>query len=361
MKILVIHASAGAGHMKAAEALYEGLEKHTSHEAVLIDALNYTSPFFKKFYRSTYLFLISRLPSLWGLFFAITDVPFLQPLVHLVRRLYNTVNASALHAYLEGEQFDYIFATHFMPVEVAAAMKRAKRITSKLVTVVTDFDVHKIWLAGETDMYTVASDWTKRKLETLGPPAEKIHAYGIPTLERFSLPRDQAYLKGQLGLNKDTFTVLIATGSFGIGPIAEILEALDDFQVLVVCGHNRRLFERLNRNPKDSIKVLGLVENMHELMTVADVMVTKPGGLSISEALVSQLPLVFFNAIPGQEAGNVRVLREYGIGVQASSVKDIVAELEKMRASRDVYLAALKRTQLLAHPSSVRDILGLII
>ena len=110
-----------------------------------------------------------------------------------------------------------------------------------------------------------------------------------------------------MGLQPDLFTVLVATGSFGIGPIEGIIDVLKGFQVIVVCGHNRDLFRKLSGKYCALVKVLGLVDNMHELMAVSDAMVTKPGGLSICEALVSQLPLIFFNAIPGQEIGNIKV------------------------------------------------------
>jgi len=163
MKILVIHASAGAGHLKAAESLYNGIRNLTEHDVVLVDALDYSSPFFKKLYTGTYFFLISKIPWLWGFFFWILDRRWLQPLIRFVRRLYNRINAGKLHQFLREERFDYIFMTHFMPTEVAAALKRSKNISAQLVTMITDFDVHKIWLAQGIDRYCVASDWTKEK------------------------------------------------------------------------------------------------------------------------------------------------------------------------------------------------------
>src|SRR3989338_8762656 len=163
MKILVIHASAGAGHFKAAEALHQGIQKATGHDAVLIDALDYSSPSFKKFYKATYFFLISKMPWMWGWVFWLTDILWLQPVVKAVRRLHNMLNVRRLHAYLVEGRFDVVLLTHFMPTEIAAALKRKGRITAKLITVVTDFDVHKIWLAEGIDQYAVASDWTKEK------------------------------------------------------------------------------------------------------------------------------------------------------------------------------------------------------
>jgi processive 1,2-diacylglycerol beta-glucosyltransferase len=360
MKILFIHTSAGAGHFKAAEALYRGIRKESGHDTVLVDALDYSSPFFKKFYKWIYYTLISKLPWMWGFFFGAANIFWLQPLVRSARRIYNACNTLKLRRFLQEEQFDYIFATHFLPAEVAGALKRSGRISSKLVTVITDFDVHRIWLSESTDFYAVATDWTKEKLRKLGVAPERIIVSGIPTDEKFAAFVDIRALKKKVELYENTFTVLIATGSFGIGPIEAILKELTEFQVIVVCGRNESLFLRVSAKQYRLAKILGLVDNMHELMAVSDVMVTKPGGLSIAEALVSQLPLIFFNAIPGQEAGNIRVLKEYGIGISGYNVKQIGEELMRLRASKDVFLTTLKKTRALARPAAVREILALV-
>ncbi len=363
MKILVIHASAGAGHLKAAQAIYDGFKKYTNHEVVFADSLDYTSPFFKNFYRRSYVLMVSQVPWLWGFFFQFVDLPWMQSISKICRRIFNGLNAQKLPRFLEKERFDYVFTTHFMANEVTAALKRKGVIDSKLVTVVTDFDVHRIWLSPETDFYAVACDWTEQKLLQLGVAREKIHVTGIPVNEKFLHPADRAELKKKLGLKENEFTVLIATGSFGIGPIEEILQILereDGLQMLIVCGHNRNLAERLRGRNYRAAKIFGLVDNMHELMAVSDCMVTKPGGLSIAEALVSQLPMIFFHPIPGQETNNVRVLEKYGIGCMPEDVVGIAGELRKLKTSRDAHLTALKLTQRLARPSAVRDIISLI-
>ncbi|MDP8211903.1 MAG: glycosyltransferase [Candidatus Zapsychrus exili] len=360
MKILLIHASAGAGHLKAAEAVYVKLKNYSEHEVVFADALDYSSSFFKNLYKKTYYYLVSKVPLLWQFTFAVLDIPFLQPLILKLRRVYNAFNVRKLHDYLIKENFDYIISSHFMPTEISSSLKAKGKITSKLITVVTDYDVHRIWLGKFVDMYAVASEWTKKKMDILGIDENKVVITGIPTDEKFSKTRDISELKKKLGVEQDAFTVLMATGSFGIGPIEEIIKALYSFQVVVVCGHNKKLFETLTQKQYESVVVNGLVDNMDELMAVSDVMLTKPGGLSISEALVSQLPLIFFNAIPGQETNNIKVLKEYGVGISNCSIKEIAKELESLRSSRDKFATALMKTKELARPSAVRDIINLI-
>ena len=360
MRILITHASAGAGHLKAAEAVYHNIQNYTDHEVVFLDALDKCNPFYKKMYGGTYSFMISKIPFVWGVIFSLLDIPILQGCVRFFRRIYNALNCSNFQKYLIDENFDYIISTHFMPTEISAALKRSNKISSKLITVVTDYDVHRIWLAKGVDMYAVASDWTKAKILQLGVDLNRVIATGIPTDEKFSNDYDIVEVKKKLGLKPDIFTVLIATGSFGIGPIEEVIEQLKDFQVAVVCGHNKSLYQKLNQRNLSHVRVFGLVDNMNEIMAVSDSMVTKPGGLSITEALVSQLPLIFFSAIPGQETNNIKVLKEHGIGISDCTIPEIVVELEKLRSSKDTFLTVLKRTKRLARPSAAADIVKLI-
>jgi processive 1,2-diacylglycerol beta-glucosyltransferase len=360
MKILVVYATAGAGHRKAAEAIAHGFKSANSpHEVILTDSLDHTNPFFKKSYPTAYTLLITWVPALWGFFFGLLDIPALRPLVAVVRRIYNGLNAGGFQRYLVKENFDCIISTHFLGTEVSAALKRAGKITSRIITVVTDFDVHSIWLAKGVDHYTVASEWTEKKIMSLGVPKEKVSVTGIPTHENFSKPKNATELRAKMGLKTDRFTVLLATGSFGIGPIEEIITELKDFQVAVICGHNKKLFERLSALKSESAKIFGLVNNMDEMMGLSDVMITKPGGLSICEALVSGLPMIFFNAIPGQETNNIKVLASYGVGLSGITVSQMPAELQRLQSSPEEMSALKSRIKSLARPNAVKDIVGL--
>ena len=360
MKILVIYATAGAGHRKAAEAISRGFVS-PEHQIHYVDALDYTSRFYKYVYIRTYTFLITRVPWLWGWLFSFLDIPALLPAIRTIRRVQNTIHAGPLARFLIQEQFDGIFSTHFFPCEVASCLKRQGRISSRIICTVTDYDVHTIWLSQGVDLYTVASDWTKRKIQLLGVPDSRIAVTGIPTDEKFSQRKDLGPLKARLGLQPGVMTVLVATGSFGIGPIEEIISQLDGFQLVVVCGHNKSLYQKLCQQKKSLVKVCGLVDNMDELMAISDVMVTKPGGLSISEALVTGLPLVFFNAIPGQETNNIKVLETYGIGRLCLTVAQIVQTLQGFKNDPEALKAAKARVQLLAKPGAVKDIINLFV
>lgn len=359
MKILVIHATAGAGHKKAAEAVYNGL-KAAGHNARLVDALDYTNPFFKKSYPGAYTFFVTKISWAWGFCFEALSWNWLQPLVRLARRLYNGFNAGALQKFMVDEQFDVIITTQFLSAEVSAYLKRTGKIKSRIVCVVTDFDVHPIWINEGIDIYTGATDFTKGQLERLGVPANRAFVTGIPTDEAFTRPQDVAALKQQLGVQDNIFTVLLATGSFGMGPIEELIDRLAGVQVVVVCGHNKQLFERLKNKSAAHARVFGLVNNMHELMSVSNAMVTKPGGLSIAEALVKGLPMVFFSAIPGQETNNIAVLKKYGAAEDQMPVEAIAEKINSWKNSPQEFERVRQNLGVLAKPNAVKDIIKLV-
>lgn len=360
MKILVIHATAGAGHKKAAEAVYDGLLRHTTHQTTLVDSLEYTNPFFKKSYPAAYVFLVTKTPALWGFFFGLVGLSWMQPIVRIVRRCYHAINAQALEKFLKEEKFDYIITTHFMSAEVSAYLKRTKQIESKIICCVTDFDVHRIWINRGIDIYTGACDFTREKIISLGISSSKVFVTGIPTDEKFALVVDRQHMREKLKLQKNTFTLLLATGSFGMGPLEELIDALGAYQLLVVCGHNKVLHERLKSRNNERVHILGLVHNMHELMSASDIMVTKPGGLSIAEALVKKLPMIFFSAIPGQETGNINVLKKYNVAQDQGKLIDIVNKLDDLSTHLQHYQDLRQKLEVLSKPNAVKDIISLI-
>ena len=330
-------------------------------DAAIIDALDLTNPFFKYAYSKGYEFMVGQLPTFWGVFFALTDQAWFLPVFRAVRRVYNGLNTGRLVAYLKKGQFDRIVVTHFLAAEVCGYLRRTRQISGKLVVVVTDFDVHKIWLINGVDEYCVASAYTKERLIAMGVDAGKIFVTGIPLDEKFTQARDKAATRRKLGLEPDLFTVLVSTSSFGFGPIEELAEYFKGLQVIIICGHNEKLHGSLSARGNPHHKICRFVDNMEEMMAASDVMVTKPGGLSVTEALANHLPLVFFSAIPGQEAGNVRVLAASGVGLSGLPLRDLASEVLGLSASPAALEEARRRTNALAKPNSVGDIIARLV
>jgi len=190
--------------------------------------------------------------------------------------------------------------------------------------VVTDFDVHPFWVNEGTYRYVVASEYTKERLKAQGIDEARILVFGIPVDPKFLLEQNKDALREKFHLAKDKGVVLVITGSFGLGPLEEIADLLHgETQVLVVCARNKKLYARLIAKAYPSVRVFGFINNVEELMSVADIIITKPGGLTVSEVLAMELAPIFVYAIPGQETKNLKVLESFGIGVRASCIKEV--------------------------------------
>jgi processive 1,2-diacylglycerol beta-glucosyltransferase len=260
-KILILHASAGAGHRKAAEAVFHGLRDRGIH-ADIVDALTYTSPFFRSTYSQGYEFMVGKLPKLWAVFFGLTDQKWFQPILRVIRRLYNRLNTMPLVRFIKDGQYDVIVTTHFLSTEVCGWLRRTGQIKAKFVTIVTDYDVHRIWQVPGVDVYLVASEYTRRRLIALGVDEKQVFVTGIPVDEKFIRIRDRGETRRKLGLREDRFTVLLSTSSFGFGPIEELATLLKDLQLIIICGNNKTLFEKMSAQGNSLHKICGFVDNM---------------------------------------------------------------------------------------------------
>ena len=362
IKVIVTYASAGAGHFKAAQAIYNYLkEERKELDVKIVDALQYSTPLLRLSYARGYPFLVKYLRVAWKGLFWVTRLKLLRPLSRKIASFLNRINTPELADFLTKENPDYIISTHFLTSEISASLKRCSRTNARLITVITDFGVHPFWVSGGTDLYITASESSKELLIAEGVKPENIRPFGIPVNPVFLQHYDRDELAAKFGLSEDKFNVLIVTGSFGIGPIEEIVGLLhSQTQLLVVCARNHRLYKRLKKKNYPQCLVFGFVDNIQELMAVADVIITKPGGMSISESLVMDLLPVFISPIPGQETENVRVLAKAGIGVyprKASDIRKLILELkegpDKLRKIK-AGIAVFKK------PYAVRDISDVI-
>jgi processive 1,2-diacylglycerol beta-glucosyltransferase len=235
---------------------------------------------------------------------------------------------------------DVVLCTHFMPLDVAGRLKEksAGKFAPLTASVVTDFEAHALWMEAGVDLYCVAAEETKARLVARGAPADKVVVTGIPIAQKFVVPVDAAASRLRLGLRDDLPVLLVLGGGFGWGPLVEIFGELNKLttpvQVVVVCGKNDKLRRELAVMPRrHPTHVLGFVTNMHEIMSVATVILTKPGGLTTSEALAMGKPIFVLNPIPGQEAANSDFLLGYGAAAKANRVEDLPFRLEKLLGS----------------------------
>jgi processive 1,2-diacylglycerol beta-glucosyltransferase len=357
-KIIIAYASAGAGHHKAAEAIYNCFKKKLpDSEVLLVDVLEKSKPFFKNTYINGYYFMVNKAIWLWSLLFWITGVKFLRFLVHPFFLALDHIYTREFARFLVKEQPDAIISTHFLPPEIATYLKAKQKINSKIITVITDFGVHPFWIAKGVDCYIAASSITKEKLTNMGVRKEIIFDSGIPTDPKFATPLEKTDLRKRFGLAPEALTVLITTGSFGIGPVEEIVDELyTDTQIIVICAKNKPLYENLKAKNYPNVLVFGFVDNIEECMAASDIVIAKPGGLTTSEILCLDLVPIFIWPIPGQETNNIKVMQEYGIGKYAKSVRDVKDAVLDYKAHPDKILEIKDRIKKIKKPLAAEDV-----
>ena len=246
-------------------------------------------------------------------------------------------NSRKLQKLLKEFSPDAIVCTQAFACGVMASWKRATgRKEPVLVGVLTDFVAHRYWADPNVDLYIAPSEETRQKLIGQGVPPERVKAFGIPTNERFQRPVDKAVVIKNLGLKADIPKILVMGGSLGLGPMKSVIPKLNKlpqpFDIIVVTGKNEELQERLARKgPKlrHTTRIFGFAENINELMEIAEMIITKPGGITTAEALVKRLPMIIINPIPGQEAKNTEFLLSQNVAVEAESASDVMLYVDE--------------------------------
>jgi len=389
MRILIATVTAGGGHIAAAAALEEawrGLRPGDTIER--LDLIKFFSPLHKKVHEDGYVKLVERAPELWGMIFGKTDNPKVARRLSRLRRAFPSSSRSKFARHLKQFKPDAVLCTHYLPLETLGVLKspeggvprrpnliekmgaRRARPSEKrpsenwkhpfIVSIVTDFEAHALWMDSCVDLYCVAAEETKARLVARGATAANAVATGIPIAMKFLSRPDPRAVRKQYGLRDDQPVLLVLGGGFGMGPVAEILAELDkvpgQFQTLVVTGRNEELRRKLaTQTRRHPTHVLGFSTNMHELMAVADLIITKPGGLTTSEALALGKPLFILNPIPGQEAANSDFLLERGAAAKVNRVEDLPYRIEKLLGSKK--LAEMARAaKALGRPKSAEAV-----
>lgn len=329
-RVLILSASSGAGHVRAAQALEKAFGARGDCAVEHVDALDYTSKLFQKIYNDAYIALVRRTPGLMGLLYDRAD----RPWRHLSRRLaLDRLNTGPMIRLLRRVQPDLCVATHFLPAEIIAWLKGKRKIRARHVIVVTDFDVHAMWLCRTVDRYCVAVDEAAEYLARIGVPREALRVTGIPIDPVFAEPKSRREARRRLGLNPDRTTLLVSAGGYGVGPIerlvADLLALGRPWQIVAVAGRAEQVRERLTvlarraaklRDAATRLHVVGFTDVMDEWMAAADLLVGKAGGLTVSEALARGLPMAIIQPIPGQEERNADHLLERGAAIRCNNL-----------------------------------------
>ena len=366
-KVLLLSASAGAGHVRAAEAIEKAFKEADGgrgREVHHLDILNYTNKVFRHLYSKAYIDLVNKLPEVPGWVYDKLDKPWKNERRRLAL---DKLNTRPLVKLLRGYQPDLIVCTHFLPAEIVSWLKAKERIASRQVIIVTDFDVHAMWLVHHYERYFVAIDEARAYLEVLGIPAPKITVSGIPIDPVFAKRKDKQEMRAKHGLAPDRTTILLSAGGFGVGSvdalIASLLPLQHRAQVVAICGRNEELRKRLQKlaaraKPDATVllKPFGYTKEMDELMTASDLVLGKPGGLTTSEALAKGLVFVIVNPIPGQEERNSDHLLEGGVAIRCNNLPVLSYKLDKLLADPKRFAAMQESAKRLGRPNAANEI-----
>lgn len=366
-RVMILSASTGSGHIKAAEAIEEACRKDARVDEVChLDALEYTNDIFQGIYSKGYLEAVKNVPDLWAMAFDNMDKPWDKNV--LISALHR-VNSQPLVRRLVDYKPDICICTNFMPADIAVQLIKQDKLHCNLGIVVTDFYVHALWLEELFTRYFVAKEENKRYLTMLGLPSDRVEATGIPVLERFSAPLDENEAAARLGLDRSRPVVLLSAGAAGLLSAKTIGKILDQIRepstTVVVCGRNERLKAELDEllasappERRAAVCVVGYTDRMHEYLRLADVFVGKPGGLSTSECLASGVPMVMWDPIPGQEQYNAYHVLESGAGVLPDNVATIGYKVDQLLADRERLARMKANAKAAGRPRAAGDIVA---
>lgn len=364
-KVLILSASAGAGHVRAADAIFKICRADSRvAEVEHWDMLKYTNRLFRHIYSQVYLDLINRAPKMLGWIYDTTDTPWRNEKKRLA---FEKFNAGPFLKAVTGFNPDLIICTHFTPSTLVGWLYEVGRIDVRPAICVTDFDCHAMWLAHTYQYYFLALEETRVHMHRLGIDPPRMKVTGIPIDPAFMEPMDKQEARRRHGLKPDRFTILVSAGGYGVGPvellIAELLRIKSPVQVIVIAGRSQELKAAVEElagrhntaGPVELIPV-GYTTQMHEFMAAADLLIGKPGGLTTSEAMARQLPMCIVNPIPGQEERNSDHLLELGVAIRCNNLPTLAYKIEELLHCPDRLAVMRANTVKLSRPAAAREI-----
>lgn len=364
-KIMILSASAGSGHLRAAQAIEEACRKDERvSETLNVDALEFTNRAFQRVYSKGYLEAVKTIPEIWAWAFEATDKPWKRPQTVTIA---HKVNSQPLVKRIQDFRPDVCICTHGMPAEIVSHMILRDKIQTNLGIVVTDYYVHALWLVDVFTRYFVSKEESKAHLNLLGIPSDRIVVSGIPILEAFRAEASRKALREKYGFKPRQPIVLLSAGAFGVMSASDIMRILGQIKtpcgIVVVCGKNEKLRKGLEafvaeRGPEagNEYSIVGYTDAMHEYLRMADAFIGKPGGLSTSECLAAGVPMVMWDPIPGQEVFNCNHILEHGAGVIPDNALTIGFKVDEILSDPETQKRMSESALALSKPRAAKEI-----
>lgn len=327
-KILILSANFGDGHKQVANAISEAVHDTLADaEPIIIDIMEWIHPHSYPISQYLYTSGIKKFPQLYGFFYQKTRV---KSSFSITLNSFFLIGMHAMSTIIQEYNPKVVVSTYPLAAGIISKLKKHGQIDIPAVTIITDYTDHSYWIHPFTDQYVVGASQIRDRIISLGVEEFKIKHSGIPVRKRFIETQSKELLIEKYQLDPHKFTILIMGGGEGfIKPSTfQAMESVNQaLQLIIVCGRNVKLKKQLEQGLQDSkhdIRVMGYCEHVQELMAISDIMISKPGGVTISEAMAMELPLLIYNGLPGQEEDNADYLKQEGLAFLAASEKDLI-------------------------------------
>lgn len=337
MKLLILSVSIGDGHLKAAEAIRLYAKKHCPEiEVKEVDYLKYVSYVADKIIVDGYISTLKLVPMLYGKIYSESKDHNLKK----ISGVFNKISQNKMEELIEEFEPDVIACTHPFPIETIAALKQKRIIDVPTIAVITDYNIHPRWIYDDVDGFIVPNEDFIEEVMKMGISKQKIYPFGIPVAENFSdiKAADKTQLMAELGFDNSSPIVLLMGGGLGLGHLSEIFEELLsselEFQTIVCAGSNEDLVSDLEQLYSESgkrkkVAILGYTNKVNLLMAISAAIITKPGGLTITEAMQMRLPIIIKYPLPGHEEENADYLLNAGIALSSNykSISQLLGQI----------------------------------
>lgn len=366
-KIVIFYGSYGGGHLSAARSIKENIsENYPDKEILMVDCIEYINKILNKLTTKAYADMSKNAQWMWKqIYYGSESGP-----VSKISNLVNRVMSIKLNKLFREFKPDLIISTHPFSSQMCAILKKKGSINCKIATVMTDYAPHQQWLVHSevVDYYFVAHQGMKEILEDNGIDENKIYVTGIPLSNRFLLHYDKEKILNDFGLEPNKTTVLFfAGGEYGFGKdrtfniLKTLIEKFEGIQIVAIAGKNAKMKERFEElvdktASSKNVKILAYTNKVPELMSISDLVISKPGGLTTTESLASGLPIIVINPIPGQEEENAEFVENHNVGIWIKKKDDVESKLNEILLSPQKIKELKINARLLAKKNSTRDI-----
>lgn len=371
-KILIFYGSYGGGHLSAARYIKEYINEHYQDtEVLMMDCIEYINRIINKLTTKAYSDMSKNAHWVWKQIYYSAEKGTVSKISNTVNRLM----AIKLNKLLKEISPELIISTHPFSSQMCAILKKKEKINCKLATVLTDYAPHNQWIINSefVDYYFVAHEGMRKILVDKNVDKRKIHVTGIPLSNRFLAHYDKQSILEELGLKQNKTTILFfAGGEYGFGKdktfniLKTLIEKFENLQIVAISGKNVKIKEKFEElveenDVSEKVKVLSYTNKVAEIMSISDLVISKPGGLTTTESLASGLPIVVINPIPGQEEENAEFLEKNKVGIWIRRKDNVEEKLREILYSNDKIKKMKINARLLAKKHSTEDICKILL